>query len=491
MYINHTIVDPLALASEAFVGYRKVSPERRAAFLDQIGVEIMNLGDVLVQTASRESNLPEARIMGERGRTIGQLKSFAAMLREGSWLEASIDTAIPDRAPLPKPDIRKMLVPLGPVVVFGASNFPLAFSTAGGDTASALAAGCPVIVKEHPAHPETSKMVAGAITKAAELCGMPTHVFQHVSGGNQVGEALVKHPLTAAVGFTGSTAGGRALYDMASSREKPIPVFAEMGSINPVIILPDTMQKNAAAVASSYAASISLGVGQFCTNPGLLLCVEGEGLDTFERQLAAEFAKQQKGKMLYDRVHQAFLTLRSKAISHTAVTLIHHSDDPLGDLEASPTMAKVSGDDFLQHPTLHEEVFGPYSLLVVCKDEAQLQEAWQAVSGQLTTTIMGTDTDFSELASLVDVATQVAGRINFNMVPTGVEVCPSMVHGGPYPATTDSRFTAVGLPAVKRWSRPVCFQNAPQHLLPAELRNKNERNIWRLLNGELSKDDIV
>lgn len=486
--LSHT--DVVQSAADAFVEYRKKSAEEKAGFLDQISEQILALGQELIQTACAESNLPEARITGERGRTIGQLKAFASMLREGSWVEASIDTAIPDRAPIPKPDIRKMLVPIGPVVVFGASNFPLAFSTAGGDTASAFAAGCTVVVKEHPAHPKTSKLVAGAIDKAIELTGMPKGIFQHVSGGFEIGEALVKHPHTAAVGFTGSTSGGRALYDMASSRQKPIPVFAEMGSINPVIILPGTMEQNATSLANAYAGSITLSVGQFCTNPGLLLCLEGPGLETLKEALTLEFSKQSKGKMLYGRVHEAFLKSREKVIGHAAVTMLHHSEESVGELEATPTLAQVSGSDFLKEHFLREEIFGPYALLVVCKNETELVTAWNSVSGQLTTSIMGTDEDLVTYANLVDDAIQIAGRINFNMVPTGVEVCPSMVHGGPYPATTDPRFTAVGLSAVKRWSRPVCFQNAPSHLLPAELKDKNDLKIWRLVNSEWTQRDI-
>lgn len=486
--LNHT--DPVQIAAESFIEYRKKSAAEKAAFLEEISEQILALGQDLIVTACAESNLPEARITGERGRTIGQLKAFAAMLREGSWVEASIDTAIPDRAPIPKPDIRKMLVPIGPVVVFGASNFPLAFSTAGGDTASAFAAGCSVVVKEHPAHPKTSKLVAGAISKAIEITGMPAGIFQHVSGGFEIGAQLVKHPQTAAVGFTGSTSGGRALFDMAASRQKPIPVFAEMGSINPVIILPQTLQQNTSTLASSYAASITLSVGQFCTNPGLLLCIDGQGTEEFKQALALEFSKQSNGKMLYGRVHEAYLESRQRVIGHASVTMLHYSAEQAGELEASPTLAHVSGADFLQEHFLHEEIFGPYALLVVCKDEAELLAVWRSVSGQLTTSIMGTGEDYVRYASLVDDAIQIAGRINFNMVPTGVEVCPSMVHGGPFPATTDARFTAVGLPAVKRWSRPVCFQNAPEHLLPTELRNTNEQKIWRLVNSEWTQRDI-
>jgi len=475
-------------ASEAFKGYQKVSPENKALFLETVAANIESLGDELIKQASEETNLPAPRLTGERGRTTMQLRMFAQMLREGSWVEASIDTAIPDKTPA-KPDLRKMLVPLGPVVVFGASNFPFAYSTAGGDTASALAAGCPVVVKGHPAHLQTSVMVAGAIQKAIESCGMPAYTFQHVTDASfEAGKTLVQHPATSAVGFTGSFTGGKALYDYAAARKNPIPVFSEMGSINPVVLLPDTLQTNAENLAKQYAGSITLGMGQFCTNPGLLIAIASDGLDQFLQNLGKEIAAVVPAKMLHAGIHKAYFEKMQAALHEKGVTLLSQSNTSPGTLEALPSVATVDGNIFLQDPLLHEEVFGPYSLLVKCKDMDELKAVWISLAGQLTTTLMGTDKDFTEHHSLLDIAPAIAGRIVFNGVPTGVEVCPSMVHGGPFPACTDSRFTAVGINAVKRWVRPVCYQSCPAFLLPDALKDGNPLKIWRLVNNEWLKD---
>jgi alpha-ketoglutaric semialdehyde dehydrogenase len=477
-------------AEKAFSLYRKVKPEEKAQFLEAIATEIESLGDALVLKASEETNLPIPRLMGERGRTTMQLRMFAAMLREGSWVDAAIDTALPGRTPLPKPDLRKMLVPLGPVIVFGASNFPLAYSTAGGDTASALAAGCPVVVKAHEAHAETSAMVFSAIQKAIVHCNMPEKVVQHVYGGNETGKALVQHPETAAVGFTGSTGGGMALVSYSHERKVPIPVFSEMGSVNPVIFLPDTLAKNTASLASSFASSVTLSMGQFCTNPGLLMSVASGDLDNFLKQLDEEIIKVKPARMLHAGIHKAYIEKMKHALEQPGV---QHSNTMAvtGELEALPNIAQVSGKRFLENPVLHEEIFGPYSIMVKCSDMDELKLAWKAVSGQLTTTLVGTDKDFQEHAELVDIAEQIAGRVLFNGVPTGVEVCPSMVHGGPYPATSDSRFTAVGTHSVKRWVRPVCFQGAPDYLLPEELKNSNDNKILRLVNNEWTREPIA
>ncbi len=476
-------------AGRAFSNYRKCTGEQKALFLEAIATEIEAIGDVLVLKASEETNLPVPRLMGEKARTTMQLRMFAAMLREGSWVEASIDTAIPERTPVPKPDLRKMLIPLGPVIVFGASNFPFAYSTAGGDTASALAAGCPVVVKAHPAHGETSLMVYEAIKKAITQCNMPEAVFQHVYGGNEVGKALVEHPVTAAVGFTGSTAGGLSLVSYAQNRKVPIPVFSEMGSVNPVIFLPDTLEKNKAALAASFAGSVTLSMGQFCTNPGLMMSVLSNDLNEFLLLLNEEIIKVKPARMLHAGIHKAYKekmqhALDQPGVSHTNTTTV------TGELEALPGIAQVTGKVFLQNPVLHEEVFGPYSIMVICDDLEELKMVWKAVSGQLTTTLVGTDKDFKEHADLADIAAQIAGRVLFNGVPTGVEVCASMVHGGPFPSTTDSRFTAVGINGVKRWVRPVCFQNAPEYLLPEELKNANEKKILRMVNSAWSTEPI-
>lgn len=471
-------------AAEAYKGYQKVSPENKALFLETIADNIESLGDGLIKQASEETNLPAPRLTGERGRTTMQLRMFAQMLREGSWVEASIDTAIPDKTP-PRPDLRKMLIPLGPVVVFGASNFPFAYSTAGGDTASALAAGCTVVVKAHPAHLQTSVMVDGAIQKAIQTCGIPAFTFQHITDTSfESGKALVQHPATGAVGFTGSFTGGKALYDYAADRRNPIPVFAEMGSINPVIFLPDTLKINAETLAKQYAASITLGMGQFCTNPGLLIAIEDEGLDQFLQNLSKEIESVAPAKMLHAGIHKAYGEKMQAALQEKGVKLESQSITAPGTMEALPSFASVDGHTFLENPLLHEEVFGPYSLLVKCKDLEELKAVWRSLAGQLTTTLMGTDKDFIEHSSLLDIAPSIAGRIAFNGVPTGVEVCPSMVHGGPFPACTDSRFTAVGINAVKRWVRPVCYQNCPAYLLPDALKDENPLDIWRLVNNK-------
>jgi alpha-ketoglutaric semialdehyde dehydrogenase len=482
-----TINKVMQQAGEAFISYRKTSPENRAVFLETIAANIESLGDALISKASEETNLPAPRLTGERGRTTMQLRMFAQMLREGSWVDASVDTAIPDRVPA-KPDIRKMLLPMGPVVVFGASNFPFAYSTAGGDTASALAAGCPVVVKGHPAHLQTSVMVAEAIETAIKSCGMPANTFQHVSDASfEAGKALVQHETTAAVGFTGSYTGGKALYDYAAARKNPIPVFSEMGSINPVIFLPDTLDVNTESVAKNYAGSITLGMGQFCTNPGLLIAIQSDGLNRFLEILAKEIDAVVPAKMLHKGIHKAYGEKMEAALNQKGVKLLAKSSATPSGIEAQPSIATVEGNIFLNDSLLHEEVFGPYSLLVICKDEAELKAVWQSLAGQLTTTLMGTDKDFATHHSLLDIAPSIAGRIVFNGVPTGVDVCPSMVHGGPFPASTDSRFTAVGINAVKRWVRPVCYQSCPNGLLPDELKEGNPLKIWRLVNNEWTK----
>jgi 2,5-dioxopentanoate dehydrogenase len=478
-------------AREAFLHYRKVSGKQRAEFLEAIIREIEVLGASLIQQAMEETNLPEARLVGERARTCNQLKQFADLLREGSWVDAKIDTALPDRAPLPKPDIRKMFVPIGPVVVFGASNFPFAYSTAGVDTASALAAGCPVVLKAHPAHPKTSNMVATAIVKAIQSTGMHANVFQHVHGAAiEVGRALVQHPETKAVGFTGSFIGGKALYDYAQQRTEPIPVFSEMGSINPVILLSGTISKNAEKIAEQYAASITQGVGQFCTNPGLMLGVSNADLKKFEAALGEKIKQVAPATMLHPGISKSFYTKRNHAVSQKDVTLVAQSttEEPVN--AGVPTLATVSANQFEQNPVLLEEVFGPYSLLVQANTIEELKKAIQKIPGQLTCTIMADEQDLINHREVIDLVMERAGRVIINGVPTGVEVCPSMHHGGPYPATTDSRFTSVGSDAIKRFVRPVSFQNFPDALLPDELKNSNPLNIRRLVNSESSTEKI-
>jgi NADP-dependent aldehyde dehydrogenase len=472
----------------AFLSYKNFNGKKKAEFLRAIADEIEALDQTLVNTAMRETNLPEARIINERGRTTGHCRMFADLVAEGSWVEARVDTALPDRKPLPRVDIRKMLVPLGPVIVFGAANFPLAYSTAGGDTISALAAGCPVIVKAHPAHAETSELVAGAIKKAIEKTGMPRGVFQHLHGaGFQVGQALVKHPLSKAVGFTGSLAGGKALFDLANQRLEPIPVFAEMSSINPVILLPETLARNAEKTAATLAASITLGVGQFCTNPGLILAIEGDGLTQFIEALSVEFQKALPGTMLHQGIADNYSKKLSQALAQKGVKAEGQSPLEGNASQGKPMIASVSAEEFIKNPALAEEVFGPFSLIVRCKNSEELHSAVNSSLGQLTASLIGDDGELSNYSSMLNILVEKAGRLIVNGVPTGVEVCPSMQHGGPYPATTDSRFSAVGTDAIKRFSRPVAFQNFPDSLLPEELKEANPLGIWRLKNNEWVK----
>lgn len=479
-----TIDKVLRQSSVAFQTYRTRSGKQKAAFLEAIAASIESLGDQLIKTAMEETNLPEARLVGERGRTCNQLRQFAAMVSEGSWVDARIDTALPDRQPLPKPDLRKMMVPLGPVVVFGASNFPFAYSTAGVDTASALAAGCTVVLKAHPAHPKTSDLVAGAIEQAIAKCGEHPHVFQHVHSPTfETGKLLVQHPLTKAVGFTGSFSGGKALYDYATARKEPIPVFAEMGSINPVFILPGALKARGEKVAEMYAASITQGVGQFCTNPGLMLSIESPSLDAFTKDLAAKIRNVAPATMLHPGIAENFVKNRGKALREKGVELIAESGTPAQANQGIPTVATVKSGDFLKNPALVEEVFGPYSLLVVSPSREELYKALDAIPGQLTATIIGEEDELKEYADFIQRVTDRVGRVIVNGVPTGVEVCPAMHHGGPFPATTDSRFTSVGIDAAKRWVRPVSFQGFPHDLLPQELQDQNPLGIWRLVNN--------
>lgn len=477
-------------ASEAFKIYRLMSGVRKAEFLEAIGDEIMSLGDKLIQRAMEETALPEPRLIGERGRTIGQLQLFANLLREGSWVEASIDTAIPERKPLPKPDIRKLLIPVGPVVVFTASNFPLAFSTAGGDTASALAAGNPVIVKAHESHLGTNELVAGAIASAAKKTGMPDGVFSSLNGiGHDLGRKLVQHPLTKSVAFTGSYNGGMALYELANKRDEPIPVFTEMGSVNPVFVLPERLAQDTTELAKSLAASVTLGVGQFCTNPGLLIGLKSDHLDQFSEVLGGEVANQSPSPMLNPGIAQSYYNNCASALEQNGVEALNKLQ-PAEEGSGSPVVAKVAARDFIANPKLVHEVFGPFSLIVVCDDVAELLAVADSLPGQLTQTMMATDKDTVDFKELISRSREKCGRLIFNGVPTGVEVSHSMTHGGPFPATSDSRFTSVGTDAIKRFVRPISFQDAPTSILPDELRNSNPLKIWRKINGEITNRNI-
>ncbi len=468
-------------ASAAFQTYRNSTGLQRATFLRAIADEIEAIGPALIETAMEESGLPEGRIMGERGRTCGQLRFFAGYVEEGSWVEAVIDRGDPARQPLPKPDIRRMLVPMGPVVVFTASNFPLAFSTAGGDTVSALAAGCPVVVKSHEAHPATNDLVARAIQRAAQRTGLPDGVFSSLNGGYPVGQALVKHPRTAAVAFTGSLRGGKALFDLANKRPVPIPVFSEMGSVNPIFILPGILEAQADGIAQQIAASVSLGAGQFCTNPGLVF-VPQEQAGGFSRLLADAMSRVQPQCMLNHRIFEGYLrSLRQVKEGHR-IDIVYE-----GELEQAPFVrpsvgvAEVSA--FLKNIHLQEEVFGPFTLLVAYTGADDLLQIANAMQGQLTATVFCEKNRLPEWHGLMDALRETSGRLILNGVPTGVEVCHAMQHGGPFPATTDSRFTSVGTAAIRRFARPLAWQNFPDDMLPEALKEDNPLKIWRLEEG--------
>jgi len=484
---GNEIDEVMQQAWTAFHIYRKMSLKQRADFMRAIAGELEACSDELIQTAMRETNLAEARLRNEKGRTIFQLRSYADACEKGEWLEPRIDTAIPDKNP-PKPDLRKMLVPLGPVVVFGSSNFPFAYSTAGGDTACAIAAGCPVIIKAHPAHSETSEIVAGAILKAADKCNMPQGIFAHVHGVSfEVGKALVMHPHTKAVGFTGSFIGGKQLFDWANQRKEPIPVFSEMGSINPVFLLPGKLQTAGLDIAKMYAGSITLGVGQFCTNPGLIIAIENMYLDIFVAALKEEIKKASPGEMLHPGIFKNYVENRGNALAQEGVEMVAVSDTEPIINQGAPTIASATAEAFLSNPILHKEVFGPYSLVIRCKDMNEMVEVARHLEGQLTATLMAEENELKNNDELIEAVKNICGRFILNGVPTGVEVCLSMHHGGPFPATTDSRFTSVGADGIKRFARPICFQNWPNALLPDELKDENPLRIWRTVNNELKK----
>ncbi|MCL4111384.1 UNVERIFIED_CONTAM: hypothetical protein GTU68_035761 [Idotea baltica] len=478
----------VSLAEEAFLKYQNTSNEARASFLEAIADEILALGDVLVQRAMAETSLPQGRIQGERGRTMGQMKLFAKVVREGSWVDARVDPAMPDRDPMPRADIRSMLQPLGPVTIFGASNFPLAFSVAGGDTASALASGCTVVIKGHPAHPSTSELVFQAILKAAEKTGMPDGVASLIHGTtHEVGGLLVKHPLIQAVGFTGSFGGGKALFDLANKRPQPIPVFSEMGSTNPVFILPGAMRERGEQIAAGLAGSVTLGVGQFCTNPGLVVLPDGP-VEEFKSKLSEEIAGNGGGTMLTSGIKAAYEKGAKKVGDTTDVTSIAEGKVASTDAGVQAKVFLTKSGALKAYDYLSEEVFGPSTLLVESSQKSELIDIAKELKGHLTATIHGTDEDLEAYKDLLQILTRKVGRIVINGFPTGVEVCHAMVHGGPYPSTTNSQSTSVGTAAIKRFARPVCYQDLPDSLLPDALKAANPNKIWRLVDGAFRKD---
>lgn len=485
--INKTIES----ADKAFNEFQTVPGKKRALLLREIGKEINLLGDELIRVVTEETKLPEGRIRGERNRTTGQLNEFADLLEEGSWVEAIINTGDPQRNPLPRPDLRKMFVPVGPVVVFGAGNFPLAFSVAGGDTASVLAGGNPVIVKGHPAHPKTGKLVASAVKKAIRTTGLPDAIFSLITEpGYETGQLLVTHPLVKAGSFTGSLRGGRALMDLAAQRSEPIPFFTEMGSINPVIILEEALQKDAAGIAAKLVSSVNLNAGQFCTNPGLIITARTEKVNEFIRELISQVTATAGAAMFSEQVLRNYRENLERLLSYPEVRLIAKGSEEPGSNKVPPTMCMADASYFVENPVLQEEVFGPFSLVVICDSDDQIMEVVHALKGQLTMTIHAGANELNSRKKLTGSLIQKCGRLILNGIPTGVEVCAAMHHGGPYPASGDSRFTSVGVSAIRRFVRPVCFQDFPDELLPGELQNKNPLNIFRLINNRWTRDKI-
>lgn len=463
------------LAAEAFERFAGIGPTRRAAFLEAIAEEILAIGDPLIEVAMAETGLPRARLEGERGRTVGQLRMFAAELHDGTWMDATIDPALPDRLP-PRADLRRVNFALGPVAVFGASNFPLAFSVAGGDTASALAAGCPVVVKGHPAHPGTGELVARAVAAAVSRCDLPQGTFSFLPGaGHELGSALVSDARIRAVGFTGSRAGGLALSRIASARPEPIPVYAEMSSINPVVLLPAALANRAEALGSAFAASLTLGAGQFCTNPGLVIAVEGPDLDRFIASAAEALAGIAPAAMLTPQIHATYVagvtSLEERARKVTAADAASTAN------RCASALFLVDARGFLGDRHLGQEVFGASSVIVRCADLDELASVITGLEGQLTATLQLDPDDHADAARVVPLLSEKVGRVLANGWPTGVEVTAAMVHGGPYPATTDGRSTSVGTLAMARFVRPICFQDIPDALLPPPLQAANP---WKL-----------
>jgi NADP-dependent aldehyde dehydrogenase len=485
--------EALLAADGAFDALRTASAETRARLLETLAEEIVALGDALLDRAHAETALPMARLTGERGRAVMQCKMFANLIREGSWAEASIDRALPDRQPVPKPDIRRVLMPVGPIVVFGASNFPFAIGIVGTDTLCALAAGCPVVVKGHPAHPGTCEMLARAVMNALRKTGLPDGSFSMLHGrGHDIGIELVKHPLTQAVAFTGSLKGGRALFDVASSRPHPIPFYGEMGSINPVFLLPGALKERAAKIAEGYIGSVTMGVGQFCTNPAVVLGLVSGELKEFIDTASALAKKAAPQSMLHSGIQQAYEA--GTAVWHTVkgLNLAGESETPVN-AEATqvPTRIFTTTLEVLEgNEELRREVFGPCSIVTECGDLEDLLRFANNLDGQLTATVHGTADDLKEFAPLIRVLERKAGRIVFNGFPTGIEPCPSMHHGGPYPAATHSFFTSIGTGSIYRFVRPVCFQGFPDDALPEALQNANPAGALRLVDGSYSRDAI-
>lgn len=476
-----------ALAWSAADTYRELPLEKRAVFLETIAQNILDIGDDLIARCVTESGLPRGRIEGERGRTVGQLRMFAAVVRNGDFLGVRVDPAQPERQPLPRVDLRLRFIPLGPVAVFGASNFPLAFSVAGGDTASAFAAGCPVIVKAHPAHPGTSALVGRAIQKAVAECGLPEGTFSLLfDSGFDIGQALVADQRIKAVGFTGSRRGGTALMKIASERTEPIPVYAEMSSINPVLLFPNALKNRGAAIGRAFAGSLALGAGQFCTNPGLILAVDGPELDTFVEATAAALAESPAATMLTPGIHKAYEAAVDKTAQHADVKTLGRGAAAKSPTQGQAAFFSTTADAFRSHHDLQEEIFGAASLLVRCKDLAALKALVEDLEGQLTAALHIDEADYADAKAFLPALERRAGRILVNGFGTGVEVGHAMVHGGPYPSTADGRSTSVGSLAIDRFLRPVSYQDVPEALLPDAIRTDNPLGLNRRVDGKLT-----
>lgn len=476
------------LANEASDVYGNLSGKEKAAFLREIAVEIESLGDDLINRASIETGLPTARFIQERGRTCTQLRLFAELLEEGSWVDARIDSGDAERLPVPKPDVRSMRRPLGAVAVFCAGNFPLAFSVAGGDTVSALAAGCPVIVNAHKSHPGTAELVAQAVSRAIEKCSLPNGVFSLLfSADYEIGQGLVKNPFIKAVGFTGSRRGGQALMAIAAARPVPIPVYAEMSSVNPLFILPEALNEKPASIAEGLHQSFTLGGGQFCTKPGIVIVADSPELQTFTEKLLDLSNKMPPVTLLSPEIQKNYLQGNERIESGAMKESVAENSSGFA---VKTKVFQVFSDEFLANPNLSEEIFGPATLIVTARQTSDFIEIAKSFEGQLTATIFGTETELDEYESLVKILEKRAGRIIFNNFPTGVEVCHAMVHGGPFPATSDANSTSVGTRAINRFTRLVCYQNFPQNSLPAELKDTNSLKIMRLQNGELTRENL-
>ncbi|MCW6510818.1 aldehyde dehydrogenase (NADP(+)) [Lichenifustis flavocetrariae] len=474
------------LAEAAFEPYRALPLEKRAVFLEAIAQAILDLGDELIQRCMQESGLPRPRLEGERGRTVGQLRLFAQVVRDGGFLDVRIDPALPERKPLPRPDLRLRNIPLGPVAVFGASNFPLAFSVAGGDTASALAAGCPVVAKAHSAHPGTSELVGRAVQKAVKDCGLPEGVFSLLyDSGTAIGQGLVADPRIKAVGFTGSRRGGLALMGIAAARPEPIPVYAEMSSINPVLLLPGALAARGAEIARAFVGALTLGAGQFCTNPGLVLGIDGEGLQAFIDAAKAAVLDAPAATMLTPGIFNAYCSGVETLAGHAGVETLARGKEGT-QFQGRAGLFATTADQFLAQHALQDEIFGASSLVVRCRDEAQLISVLHAIEGQLTAALHLTEADHPLARRLLPLLERKVGRILVGGFGTGVEVAHAMVHGGPFPSTSDGRTTSVGSLAISRFLRPVCYQDLPAGLLPEALRDENPLGLTRRMDGKVA-----